>query len=203
MNGYFGVVKIIGVVGGIGSGKTSVTDYLDSRYGACIVDADVVARDLVMPGSSTLDALVDAFGNAILTPEGHYDRAFVAQVVFESTPALRRLNAITHAAIGVEIIRQVQSATSELVAVALPLFRVEHRHLFGLQRVWAVLSSPEVAVGRLVDYRGFDPHDAQARIRSQRDPKIVASECDEVIANDGSLEDLYRNVDGLMSTLRV
>lgn len=195
-------MKIIGVVGGIGSGKTSVTDYLDARYGACIVDADVVARDLVMPRSSTLDALIDAFGDGILTPEGHLDRAFVAQIVFESTPALRRLNAITHAAIGVEITRQVQSAASELVVVALPLFRVEHRHLFGLERVWAVLSSPDLAVERLVDYRGFSLHDAQARIKSQRDPTIVAAECDEVITNDGSLEDLYRNVDELMSTLR-
>jgi len=194
-------MKTIGVVGGIGSGKTSVTDYLSSRYGACIVDADVVAHDLVARGSSTLGALVDAFGDGILTPEGDYDRTFVAQVVFASTPALRRLNAITHTAIGIEIIRRIESATSDVVAVALPLFRREHRDLFRLERVWAVLSSRDGAENRLVRFRGFDPEDAQARIRAQRDPKTVASECDEVIQNDGSIEDLHRKVDALMSAL--
>jgi len=84
------------------------------------VDADDVAHDVTQPGSATLSALVDAFGSAVLDAEGSLDRVFVADVVFHDASALRRLNAITHAPIGVEIARRLDGADGEAVFAAIP-----------------------------------------------------------------------------------
>src|ERR1700689_4758200 len=99
---YRGLVKRIVIAGGIGAGKSVVGDRLRS-LGFTVVDADDVAHDVTKPGSPTLSALVDAFGSAVLDEKGSLDRAFVAEVVFHDPSALRRLNAITHGPIGVEI----------------------------------------------------------------------------------------------------
>ena len=101
---YRGTVKRIVIAGGIGAGKSAVAQRLRD-LGFSVVDADDVAHDVTAPGSPTLATLVDAFGSAVLDDDGALDRAFVADVVFHDPTALRRLNSITHGAIGVEIIR--------------------------------------------------------------------------------------------------
>ena len=115
-------MKRIAIIGGIGSGKSAVTDYL-SEKGWPVVDADVIARQIVEPGKPTLQILIDAFGSGILTDEGSLDREFVASLVFSDTSALHRLNRITHTAIGVEIVRQLDEAKGPVVFLAVPLYR--------------------------------------------------------------------------------
>jgi len=185
------------IAGGIGAGKTAVTDRLRSA-GFTVVDADVVARRVTEPGQPALQALVDAFGSAILNEDGSLDRAFMAEVAFHDTTALRRLNRITHGYIGIEIIREMESAEGEAVFVALPLFLSEHRALFSLDEVWAVQVAPETALERLVKYRGFSAQDAAARLANQMDNDQRSSIVDRVIWNEGSLEDLYRKLDAAL-----
>lgn len=187
-------MKRIVIAGGIGAGKSVVADRLRD-LGFAVVDADDVAHDVTAPGSPTLSTLIDAFGSAVLDGEGALDRAFVADVVFHDRSALRRLNAITHGAIGVEILRRIESADGDAVFAAIPLFRPEHRGAFALDAVWAVQVSPETAVRRLIDGRGFSESDARARLASQITNEERAASVDRVLSNEGTLDELYAELD--------
>jgi dephospho-CoA kinase len=188
----------VAVMGGIGSGKTAVTDYLVAR-GAQLVDADVVAREVVRPGTPALQQLIDAFGRAILTPDGTLDRAFVASVVFCDTAALRRLNQITHTAIGVAMTNHLANfGDDDVVAIALPLYRPMHRELFQLNEVWCVQADPAVALERLITFRDFAEEDARARLAAQPSNDERQLLADVLIDNSGSVSDLRAKVDDLL-----
>ncbi len=160
-----------------------------------MIDADDVARTVTEPGEPAWHALRDAFGDAVLAPDRTIDRAFVADVVFHDASALKRLNMITHGAIGAEILRRTGHVSSKAVFIALPLFRVEHRAAFSPDEVWAILVSPEVAVSRLVEHRQFREEDARARLANQISNEERASIVDQVLWNDGSVDELYAQLD--------
>ena len=187
-------MKRIVIAGGIGAGKTAITDWLRLR-GFTVVDADVVAHRITEPGQPALQALRDAFGDAILDEEGHLDRDFVANVVFHDATALRRLNQITHGHIGAEISREIGAASGTAVFIALPLFRPEHRPIFNLDDVWAVQVAPETAIDRLVRYRSFSEADARARLANQMSNEEREAVVDRVLWNEGSLDELHQRID--------
>ena len=178
----------LGIAGGIGSGKSALSDILES-HGIVVIDADHVAREVVEPGESAWRALVDAFGSAVLLHDGSIDRQFLADIAFPHAPTLRRLNAITHGIIGVTIIERLKNISERHAAVALPLFRPDHRQIFGLSEVWGIEVDPAEAVRRLMTYRGFSESDAKARIASQMSNAERAAIVDVVIPNNGSLEE--------------
>lgn len=186
------------MAGGIGAGKSTVTDYL-GRRGFAVIDADEVAHLVVEPERPAWRALRDAFGDAVLAADRTIDRAFLAEVVFHDPTALTRLNRITHGHIGAEIRARLDHADGAAVFVALPLFRVEHRELFALTRVWGVLASPEVALARLVSSRGLDERDARARLASQPSNDERLACVDDVIWNEGTKDELYGRVDELLA----
>jgi dephospho-CoA kinase len=187
-------VKRIVIAGGIGAGKSAAAAYLRS-LGWPVVDADEIAHEVTQPGLPAFVALRDAFGDAILHPDGTLDRAFLAELVFHDHSALRRLNDITHGVIGAEMQRQLDGATGSAVFVALPLFRPEHRDLLHLDDVWAVLVLPETALERLQELRGFSLKDAQARLNNQMSNVQRLAIVDRVIWNEGSLDELYASLD--------
>lgn len=187
-------MKRIVIAGGIGAGKTAITDWLRLR-GFTVVDADVVAHRITEPGQPALRTLRDAFGDAILDGAGHLDRAFVAEVVFHDATALRRLNQITHGHIGADISREVDAASGSAVFIALPLFRPEHRPFFRVDEVWAVQVSPDTAVDRLVRFRGFSEADARARLANQMSNVEREAIVDRVLWNEGSLDELHQHLD--------
>lgn len=190
------------VIGGIGSGKTAVTDLL-AEHGAAVVDADVVAREVVAPGSETLKRLVEAFGDEVRAPDGSLDRAALAALAFAHPAATTRMNAIIHPAIGVALAQQVAAArlTHDVVVVAIPLFRPEHRTLLALDEVVCVDVDPDVALARLVAQRGFSAEDARLRMAAQspRDERVAM--CDVVLDNSGTMSDLKGKVDELWHRL--
>ena len=190
-------MKRLGVAGGIGSGKSALSDILEN-HGIVVIDADHVAREVVEPGAPAWRALVDAFGTAVLLHDGTIDRQFLADVAFPHPPSLRRLNAITHGVIGVTILERLENITERHSAVALPLFRPEHREIFGLTEVWGIEVEPKEAVRRLISYRGFDESDAKARIASQITNEERAAIVDVVIPNNGTLEDFQASVTRLV-----
>lgn len=187
-------MKRIVIAGGIGAGKSAATGHL-AQLGFGVIDADDVAHDVTQPGEPAWRAMRDAFGDAVLRSDHTLDRAFVADVVFHDPSALRRLNSITHGHIGRELLRRIGEVDAPAVFIALPLFRPEHREAFLLDEVWAVLVSPEVALSRLVEQRQFTRSDAQARLASQVGNGERASMVDQVIWNDGSLDELFEKLD--------
>ncbi len=165
------------------------------QLGFSVIDTDVVAREVTAVGKPAWRALRDAFGDAVLAPDGTLDRAFVAEVVFHDSSSLRRLNHITHGYIGSDVIDQLGRASGDVVFVAIPLFRPEHRSVFRLDEAWAVMVEPETAVQRLVVNRGFSEVDARARLANQLTNDERAKIVDRVIWNEGSLDDLYTSLD--------
>lgn len=187
----------LGIAGGIGSGKSALCDVLES-HGVVVIDADHVAREVVEPGAPGWRALVDAFGAAVLHQDGTIDRQFLADVAFPHPPSLRRLNAITHGLIGVTILERLGNLGERPAAVALPLFRPEHRTIFGLNEVWGIEVEPSEAVRRLVTYRGFSENDALARISSQISNAERSKIVDLVITNNGTLQEFQSAVSRLV-----
>jgi len=195
-------VKRVALAGGIGAGKTVLSERLVS-LGWPVIDADVVARMVVRTGEPAWTALRDAFGSAVLTPSGELDRKFMADVAFHDASALRRLNHITHGYIGSEIIRELDATDVGVVFVALPLYRREHREAFRLDEVWAVLVDPEVALLRLCEQRRFDEDDARARLAAQMSNEERESLADRVLWNNGTLEELFAQLDAALVELGV
>jgi dephospho-CoA kinase len=199
---YRGSVKRVALAGGIGAGKTAVAERL-THLGFTVIDADVIARKVVQKGEPAWRALRDAFGTAVLDGEGQIDRPFLADIVFHDESALRRLNNVTHGYIGEEIVRELDATSASVVFVALPLYRPEHRADLQLDEVWGVLSDPAVALSRLVSLRGFSEADAQARLAAQMTNDDRLAIVDRVMWNNGTLEDLYGELDAALEELGV
>lgn len=197
---YRGRVKRVVVAGGIGAGKSAVEERL-LVLGWPVIDADVIARRVVQKGQPAWSALLDAFGTGALSGDGELDRKFIADIVFHDASALKRLNHVTHGYIGAEIIRELDAATGPAVFVALPLFRPEHRVNLLIDEVWAVHVAPATAIERLCSLRGFSEDDARARIAAQMSNDERAAIVDRVLWNEGSLEDLYTQLDSALANL--
>ena len=187
----------LGIAGGIGSGKSTVTSALE-RAGIRVIDTDVIAREIVEPGRPAWQALIDAFGRAVTDGDGFIDRQFLASVAFPNPTALRRLNVITHGAIGLEVLRMLDECRDIDYAVAVPLFRPEHRSLFRLSEVWATEVDPDVAISRLIQYRGFSEEDARNRIQSQISNSERSAIVDVVIPNNDSIAMLENRIKVLL-----
>ena len=186
-------MKLIGLTGAIGSGKSSVSA-LFALKGAIIIDGDGIAKQLQQKGSPTLQKLVDEFGD-ILLESGELDRAKVAQMVFGDADMLKRLNAIMHPAIGVEILRQIElnMATDNVVVLDMPLLVENPRD--GMSGLVVVDVDPEVAISRLVQFRNMNEEDARRRMANQASREDRLKVADRVIDNSGKPEDLTAQVD--------
>jgi dephospho-CoA kinase len=186
-------MKLIGLTGAIGSGKSSVSALFE-RKGAIIIDGDGIAKQLQQQGSPTLQKMVDEFGD-ILLDSGELDRAKVAKLVFGDAEMLKRLNAIMHPAIGVEILRQIELniATDNVVVLDMPLLVENPRD--GMSGLVVVDVDPEVAISRLVQFRNMNEEDARRRMASQASREDRLKVADRIIDNSGSPEDLGSQVD--------
>jgi dephospho-CoA kinase len=186
-------MKLIGLTGAIGSGKSSVSA-LFARKGAIIIDGDGIAKQLQQKGSTTLQKMVDEFGD-ILLETGELDRAKVAQLVFGDADLLKRLNAIMHPAISAEILRQIEAntATDNVVVLDMPLLVENPRE--GMSGLVVVDVDPEVAISRLVQFRNMNEDDARRRMASQASREDRLKVADRVIDNSGSPDALDAQVD--------
>lgn len=187
-------MKVVGLTGGIGSGKSTVSAALREK-GAEIVDADAITKDLQRRGQPVFEAMVERFGEGIVGPDGELDRPAVAAIVFGDPEALQDLNAIVHPAVGVEIARRLEAAagTDRVVILDIPLLVEGGRHSAG--GILVVDCPVDTAVDRLVRQRGMDEADAQARVSRQASRDERLAEADFVIDNGGSHDDLAPQVE--------
>lgn len=192
---------LVGLTGGIGSGKTTVSDLLGA-WGAVIVDADVIAREVVAPGTPGLAALVEAFGPEVIGPDGGLDRERMAAIVFADPEQRATLNGIVHPLVRARSTELVAAAPPGAVVVqAIPLLaETGQRGNFDL--VVVVDVDPEVAVQRLISSRGMSEADARARIASQASRQERLAIADVVIDNSGDRENLEAQVAELWRELQ-
>jgi len=193
---------ILGITGNIASGKSRVAARM-AELGAAAVSADQLAREVVAPGSETLAALVNVFGEAILAADGSLDRSRLAEIVFADVGARKRLEAITHPAIGrlaEERLRRLWQEGHRLVVYEAPLL-FEAGAVGRVDRVLVVLADTEVRLARLMARDGLDREAALRRIRAQMPQEEKAARADYVIDNSGSWEDCRRQVDALYRRL--
>jgi len=188
----------VGLTGGIGSGKSEVARRLVA-HGAVLIDADVAAREVVVPGSRGLKRIVAAFGDDVLSPDGSLDRARLGEIVF-GDPALRtKLNAIVHPLVrdwmGAAERTAVQAADppGPIVVHDVPLL-AESRGKGGLDLIIVVDVPPELQIERLVSQRGMVQGQARARMEAQASREKRLEVADVVIDNSGSLDDLDHRV---------
>lgn len=186
---------VIGLTGGIGSGKSTVSGMLAER-GAVVVDADAIVRDVQQPGTPTFRAMVERFGPGIVADDGTLDRASVADLVFDDPEALADLNAIVHPAVGAEILRRMEelAGSDAVVILDVPLL-VESSRAYPVAGLLVVDVDPEVAVRRLVEQRGMREEDVRSRMARQASREERLARADRVIDNSGTLADLERQVD--------
>ena len=190
----------VGLTGGIGAGKGEVARRL-AGYGALVIDADQVAREVVAPGTPGLDEVVAAFGTRVLRPDGALDRALLGEIVFSDTALRGKLNAIIHPLVG-ERMREIEETAGarDVVVHEIPL--LAENGLAGAFDVVVVVDAlPEVQVERLVSTRGMTRSHALARMSAQatRDERLAVATM--VVDNSGSLNDLDDRVATLWAEL--
>lgn len=198
----------IGLTGGIGSGKSTVADLLVER-GAVLIDADRIVRQLQAPGGSVFAAMVERWGDTIVAADGTLDRQAVADIVFNDEDELKALNDLVHPAVGEEMKQQREAVmgTDAVVVLDIPLLvradgTSDKDRYANLAGIVVVDVDTELAVQRLVEYRGFAADDAEARMANQASREDRRAVADVVIDNSGPLDDLVAQVDAAWEWMR-
>ncbi len=196
------------ITGGIGSGKTTVAKQLVTK-GATLIDADQIVHDLQQPGGKVFEAIVERFGKGVLTKDGELNRQVIADIVFNEPNQLEDLNKIVHPAVGKKMasLRKEYNAKNLIVLLDIPLLitpegelgREEYQDFLGKI---VVDCETEIAVSRLVVYRGFKEEDARARIAKQATREQRKAHADWLIDNNGTEEDLEEQISSCWAWMR-
>ena len=190
---------VVGITGGIGSGKSVVTDHLET-LGITVIDADKVARAVVQPGTSGLDAIVEHFGTDILLADGGLDRAALRKIVFDNPNERKVLEGLTHPRIRDEIARKLSEASSPYVVLSSPLLLESGQNTFANYIV--VVDVPEeVQLKRTMARDDNSEALVNQIMAAQLDRQTRLARADTSITNDGTLEALYERVDVLHEDL--
>ena len=189
----------VGITGGIGSGKTALTDWL-AQQGITVVDADLTARVVVAPGQPALAEIAAAFGNSYLLPDGQLDRAALRELVFADADKRRTLETITHPRIREELVRQLSAANSPYAVLSSPLLLESGQS--DLVDVSVVVDVPEdMQIARTMERDGNDQILVEGIMAAQLGREIRKSRADIVIDNSGTLADLHEKAAILHQTL--
>ncbi len=191
----------VGLTGGIGAGKSEVSRRLAAQ-GAIVIDADLIAREVVAPGSDGLAEVVDAFGAALLRPDGALDRTALGDAVFADPDKLARLNSIVHPLVGARM-RALEDAAGpgSIVVHDVPLI-AENGLASEYDLVVVVDVPPRIQLDRLVRLRGMSREQAQARMAAQASREQRLAIAGIVVDNSGSLAELDRQAGELWAELR-
>ena len=197
-------MKTIGLTGGIGSGKSTVSQIL-SELGADVLDADKVGHQCYQPGTGTWQDVVDAFGQAIVAPDGSIDRKKLGAIVFGEPEALIRLNRIMHPRmydIMEDRIKEYRRDGVEVVVLeAALLFEAGWTPL--VDDIWVTVASEPTVVQRVMERTGLPEEQILSRIRSQLSVEERIKKADLVIHNDGSFDELREKVEKLWEAMKV
>jgi dephospho-CoA kinase len=191
---------MIGLTGGVGSGKSTVAGLLAER-GAVVIDADAIAREVVEKGSPGFDAVVAAFGADVVGPDGGLDRPALAGLVFGDPARRAKLNAIVHPLVGARVAELAAAVPpGSVVVYDVPLL-VESGMAANFAAVVVVLAGADTRIARLAG-RGMSEADARSRMAAQATDEQRRAVADEIVDNDGDLAALVEQVDGVWVRLK-
>lgn len=187
----------IGLTGGIGSGKTTVSSYLKEK-GFPVINADEIAREITLPGSPILQELSTAFGGDIIREDGSLNRKLLGERAFQSKEKRELLNQITHGEICRRILKNMDANREPLIFVDVPLL-FETGLDKSVDQVWLVAADTEIRVMRVAGRDGVSPDHVRGRIRHQMDEEEKRARAHVIIENMGTKEELYQEVDRLLN----
>lgn len=192
---------VIGLTGGIGSGKSTVAALL-AELGATVIDADKIGHEIYAPGTEGFRLVAEAFGPGVVAGDGTIDRRALGAIVFGDPAALARLNALVHPLIGMAIrerIAAAQATGGPIVVEAAIMIEAGWRFF---DRIWLVSVRPETAIARVVASRGLSRDEVTRRLAAQMPDEERRKVAALVIENDGSLDDLRRKVEAAWRSVR-
>lgn len=195
-------MKIIGITGGVGAGKSAVLDYLKECYDAYTVQADLVGHELMEPGGSCFSPVLDLLGEGILDAGGKIDRKKVAQIVFPCPTLLAQLNSIIHPAVKKEIRRRMaeeERAGRQFFVIEAALLIEDHYDEICAD-MWYICADPSVRRQRLKDQRGYSDEKITDIFRNQQTDQVFRQKCDYVVENNGDLQVTYQQIDRRIET---
>ena len=193
-------MKIIGVTGGVGAGKSTVLNYLEKRYGAKLILADLVGHEVMEPGHEAYEQVVKAFGQEIVSEDKTIDRKALGAIVFADEKKRMILNRIIHPTVRQEILRRLEEAElSHLsyVVVEAALFLEENYDAF-CNETWYIYTSEDNRRLRLKESRGYSDEKIDRMFAAQKSHKEFLERCQFVIDNNGSAEETHRQIDRRM-----
>lgn len=198
-------MKIIGITGGAGSGKSQVLQYLEQSYGAVVCQADQVAKRLEKKGTKCYKKIVDHFGDAILDEQGRLDRPKLANIVFSNKTQLRILNEIVHPAVKDkinEIIRKEEKKGTSVFALEAALF-IEENYNAICDEVWYIYTDEETRKKRLKASRGYSDEKIEGIFSSQMSSSDFFTYCDRAVDNCNSFHETCGEIDDIMAQLGI
>jgi len=185
-------MKVIGITGGVGSGKSEVLRFLEEREGIVVCQADEVAKALQRKGTKCFDDMIEHFGMGILDAQGELNRNALAEIVFHNEKELQALNAIVHPAVEERIREKIEEAKEEGIRIFFLenaiLLETNHDELF-CDEVWYIYANDEVRMKRLKYARGYSEEKTEAIFRAQMSKEEYMDHCDRVIDNSRSFEE--------------
>lgn len=191
---------VLGITGGMGSGKTTVASYLKDK-GAIVVDADLVAREVIVKGSKVLSEIEKEFGKTVMQKDGNLNRSKLAEIVFKDKQKLIKLNSITHKYIIKKLVSEVEAIKKEekthFVVIDAPI-PAEHGFVDMCDEIWAVVAAKEKRIERVMERNGLTHEEATARIEAQIDDDEYISIACKVIENNKDLYDLKIKVSEML-----
>lgn len=193
-------MKIIGVTGGVGAGKSTVLNYLEKRYGAKLILADLVGHEVMEPGHEAYGQVVKAFGQEIVSEDKTIDRKALGAIVFADEKKRMILNRIIHPAVRQEILRRLEEAELlhlSYVVVEAALFLEENYDAF-CDETWYIYTDEKIRRQRLKESRGYSDERIDQIFRSQKTHEEFQKRCLFMIDNNGSEEETFRQIDRRM-----
>lgn len=198
-------MRIIGITGGVGAGKSKVLEYLENTYSAVVCQADIVARNLEKKGTVCYRKIVEQFGTDILQENGRLDRKKLAQIVFGDSEKLQVLNEIVHPAVKNRIarmIREEKKKGTKLFLLEAALLLEDHYDEI-CEEIWYVYAQDTVRKKRLQLARGYSEEKIEAMFRSQKTRDEFLELCDRAIDNSGDFETTCAQLDSIMDKLNL
>ena len=191
-------MKVIGITGGVGAGKSEILKYLKEKYGAIVVEADKVGHLLMEPGGACYYTIVEKFGSSVLNGDQTINRSKLAKIVFASEALLGELNKIIHPRVKSYIVSEIAKERAyhrtKYFVVEAALLLEDHYDVI-CDELWYIHTDEKVRAARLKESRGYDDEKIASICANQKSPEEFRSACQVEIDNSGNLADTCRQID--------